>query len=332
MSFRDGSLVYIIPEQTPSAVRRTHLSIGKNAPCGLQSPKFALAWFGIQDSTKETACLKLGFFNTATFQFGQTMNRTLSLIVISVIAMSFQMAASQETASPDSDAAQRVGKYRLVEVEGDDEFALQMIPQSAMNWSNPVFGTTSGGFFLWTRDGHVAAVMKTYKTKSDRWFEQMRSFSVHPIVARQTRDAAAFWSPPAAPEMKPLEGSPVPASTATARLIQMKALHRSFSVTGKLQSGRQELRPLPRPLYRYDSKTAFDGAMFAYVQGTSPDMLLILEARKTADQPRWYYSLGSIGIFEVEVQRNGVTVWSEERRTAQSTKPTDIYDGRRLAD
>lgn len=71
-------------------------------------------------------------------------------------------------------------------------------------------------------------------------------------------------------------------------------------------------------------------AMFAYVQGTGPDMLLILEARTDGEQSNWHYALGSIGIFEVEVRRNGMTVWSEPRRTAQSTKPTDIYDGRRL--
>ncbi len=135
------------------------------------------------------------------------MNRNLSLIAISVIAMSFQSARSQQTATPDGDAAPRVGKYHFVEFAGDEEFVLQMIPQSAMNWSNPVFGTTSGALFLWTRDGHVAAVMKTYKTKSDRWFEQMRSFSIHPIVASETPGAAAFWSPPAAPETNPLEST-----------------------------------------------------------------------------------------------------------------------------
>ncbi len=258
------------------------------------------------------------------------MKRYSDLIAVSLVVISFQWAHSQDALAPDSEALQRVRKYQLLEIEEDDEIPLEFSNQSALNWSNPVFGTTSGGFFLWTRDHRVAAVMKTYQTKNGRWFEQIRSFSNRPLVARQTPDAAPFWSPPSAGEMKQLEASPPPASTATARLVQMKALHRSFSVSGMLASGRQELRPLPRPLYRYNSEEGIDGAMFAYVQGTGPDMLLILEARMLEDQPQWYYSLGSVGIFEVEVQRGGVTVWTEPRRTAESTKPTDIYDGRRL--
>ncbi len=259
------------------------------------------------------------------------MKRYPDLIAVSILVISFQWAHGQDTSAPDSEALQRVRKYQLLEIEGDDEIPLEFGNQSVLNWSNPVFGTTGGGFFLWTRDRRVAAVMKTYQTKNGRWFEQVRSFSNRPIVARQTPDAAPFWSPPAAGEMKRLEDSPTPASTATARLVQMKALHRSFSVSGQLASGRQELRPLPRHLYRYNSEEWIDGALFAYVQGTGPDMLLILEARMLGDTPHWYYALGSIGIFEVKVQRGGVTVWTEPRRTAQSTKPTDIYDGRGLA-
>ena len=260
---------------------------------------------------------------------GEFMNHHSEMMAVAIVAISFQWAHSQAKSTADTAASERLSKYHLVEVEGDDEYVLQFSKRSILNWSNPVFGTTDGGFFIWTRDRRVAAVIKTYKTKKGRWVEQVRSFSDRPIVARQTPDADPFWSPPSAPEVKPLENSPSPASTATARLLQMKDLHRSFSVSGDLLAGRQELRPLPRPLYRYKSKEVIDGAMFAHVQGTGPDMLLILEAR--GEPPNWYYSLGAIGVFEVEVKRGGSIVWSEPRRTAPSTKPTEIYDGRLIA-
>lgn len=255
------------------------------------------------------------------------MNHKAHWITASILSALLQHATAAEN---DGEALQRVSGYHLVQLQGDDEVVLEFNKQSALNWSNPVFGTKNGGFFIWTHDARVAAVMKTYMTKNERWFEQVRSFSTRPIVARVSKDAAPFWQPPAAPDMQRLPESPKPAATATARLVQMKALHRSFTVNGKLASGPQALRPLPRQLYRYSADDVIDGALFAYVQGTGPDVLLILEAREVDGQSHWHYSIGSIGIFEVDVQRNGKTVWSEPRRTAQATDPTDLYDGRRL--
>lgn len=258
------------------------------------------------------------------------MNRVSGLIAAAMVVITPEMLSGQEDSRPHGEALARVKEYQLSQIDGAKEIPLQFVSQSALNWSNPVFGTTDGAFFLWTLEGRVAAVMKTYKTRNGRWFEQVRTFSSLPLVAREAAEAAPFWTPPSAAEMQRLEDSPKPASTAAARLVQMKALQRSFSASGQLLTGRQQLRPLPHPLYRYPADDDVDGAMFAYVQGTGPDVLLILEARLREDQPQWYYSLGSIGIFEVQVDRGAETVWTEPRRTAQATGATDIYDGRRL--
>ena len=147
----------------------------------------------------------------------------------------------------------------------------------------------------------------------------------------KSKDGKVFWSPPATLEMKPLDDAPLPAVSPTARLSQMKLLHNTFTVTGKIEpQGQLSLRPLPTPIYRYQSDKIVDGAILAFVQGTGPDMILILEVREVDGKRQWFYELGSIGIFAVEVVRNGQTIWSEARRDTQSTKPTDIYDGRRL--
>ncbi len=247
------------------------------------------------------------------------------------IAIVIPKAICQEADSEQSVSLKRVQNYTMVESEAERNYPLKFIEQSALNWSNPVFGTTDGAVFIWVRDERPSAVLKTYQTKNSTWFEQVRSFSRHPIIARESKDGKVFWSPPATPEMKPLENAPVPADNPAARLTQMKVLHQSFSVTGKMVPGNQpEMRPLPQPIYRYQSDKIIDGAILAFVQGTAPDMLLILEAREMDGKRQWFYQLGSIGIFAVDVQRDGKMVWQEERREAQTTKPTDIYDGRRL--
>ena len=233
-----------------------------------------------------------------------------------------------------SEALRRLQGYRLTETsDGEKDVSLEMLPRSLLNWSNPVFGTTGGGLFLWVNGGRPAVLMKTYKTRNDRWFEQVRSFSTGRIVARESDDGEIFWSPAGgAQPMKPVPGAPVPAATEVSRLVQMKSLHRRFTVKGDIEGagGQQELRLYPRPLYRYKTDEVTDGALLAFTQGTGPDVILMMEARTSGDQPKWHYGLGSIGIFQVEVFYDGAPVWSEPRRTAAGTKPTDLYDGRRL--
>ena len=252
------------------------------------------------------------------------------------IAISLCQAAagSAQEASDNLVAFQRVGGYSLVEIQEDQRpVDLELVQQSMLSWSNPVFGTTAGGLFLWVNDGRPAVVMKTYKTKNDRWFEQIRSLSTNRIIARESQDGAIFWSPDQGAEpMKRLPRSPRPAASEVSRLVQMKSLHRKFVAKGDIEGagGQQELRVYPRPLYRYKTDAVIDGAVLGFTQGTGPDVLLILEARQSEGEASWYYRLGSIGIFKVDVFYDGEPVWSEPRRTAANTKPTDLYDGRRL--
>jgi hypothetical protein len=70
----------------------------------------------------------------------------------------------------------------------------------------------------------------------------------------------------------------------------MKALAKEFS--GKITNVRgmsSELRLLPQPLVRYEPKRAdvMDGGIFALAEGTDPQALVLIEARKANDELRW---------------------------------------------
>ena len=56
-------------------------------------------------------------------------------------------------------------------------------------------------------------------------------------------------------------------------------------------SDREELRLLPQPVYRYESEDpeVQDGGVFAFVQGTDPEVLLLLEAVRTEGGLVWIY-------------------------------------------
>jgi hypothetical protein len=138
-----------------------------------------------------------------------------------------------------------------------------------------------------------------------------------------------IWSPKTAGvEFKEVPAAPKPAKSQTERLRQMKAIAERFKarMTGWRgdDTDQEELRLLPRALYRYDLKSAkepdpnlLDGALFAYVMGTDPEVVLILEASATAQEPSWQYAFvrATSGGLEVKLGRD--VVWTAEKAPAQ---------------
>jgi hypothetical protein len=82
-------------------------------------------------------------------------------------------------------------------------------------------------------------------------------------------------------------------------LRQMKDLAQRFrsKMVDPENGSHEPLRLLPSALYRYDiaagqeqQPDVLDGAMFAFVMGTDPESLLMIEARRTAEGDQWQYS------------------------------------------
>ncbi|MEM9588387.1 MAG: hypothetical protein AAGA03_13975 [Planctomycetota bacterium] len=258
------------------------------------------------------------------------------IALVSLIAVADSRVQADDVATQvadESESLKRALQY-LVESEQDGAtVVLELARRSVFNWSNPVFGTTHGAVYLWTQGERPVVAMKTYRTKNGRWFEQWRSLSEERIRARPGKDASPFWRPMATAEpMRPLPQVPTVPANDRQRLLQMKAIQRSLTIKADIVNagGTQTLRPLPTPLFRYNTDSVVDGAVFAFAQEASPEVLLIVEARANEQTTRWYYRLASIGIVAVTAEIDGQSVWSEPRRTAQTTRPTDLYDGRRL--
>ena len=100
----------------------------------------------------------------------------------------------------------------------------------------------------------------------------------------------------------------------SSRLIQMRAIARNFSAeaTDRLDgSVRRKLRVLSKPIYRYESSRAdvLDGAMFALVQGTDPEIVLLVEARGAKDRHVWQFALGRQNSIEMRVRYNDREIW-----------------------
>ena len=88
-----------------------------------------------------------------------------------------------------------------------------------------------------------------------------------------------------------------------------------------------ELRLLPKPLYRYESTDpeVLDGAVFALVSsaGTDPEIILLIEARKTPEGPRWVFGARPVLRHEPLAQAQG-----PGRLDARSVGPENTFDQR----
>ncbi len=89
--------------------------------------------------------------------------------------------------------------------------------------------------------------------------------------------------------MSPLDGAPAPAKSASGRLTQMRGLARQFTARETLDGETIECRLLAQPIDRYSSAAdkIVDGAIFAYANGTNPELAVLLEC----DEERWSYGV-----------------------------------------
>ena len=121
------------------------------------------------------------------------------------------------------------------------------------------------------------------------------------------------------------------ANTPAARLSQMKLITRDFSASEVYLDGtRIDLRLLPRPLLRYsdESQGIIDGALFAFANGTNPEILLVIESTKGTGSPSgWQYGAARMSSAELHLQFKDVEVWTIEGSRRESVD--DPYYSRR---
>jgi hypothetical protein len=204
---------------------------------------------------------------------------------------------------------------------------LKLRPEPVLRWSNPVRGEIYGGVYLWSQDGRpeiAASIFKWYSPFTHMTHE-FQSLSLGGIRAR--RGGAIVWETThPGVELQPVPEAPPAAAARPARLRQMRDLAGTFAATLVMRDeGPHQLRLLAQPLYRYPEGTAdwLDGALFAYVLGTDPEVLLMLESRRDAQGTyRWHYGLARMNFEELHVAHDGQPVWTVPRLLSR-----DVYSG-----
>ncbi len=229
---------------------------------------------------------------------------SMLLVAAEVVAQAQEAAAENKeliaaALKVTRDAAE---KYQFV-LESDDGPQPRLIAEPLLQWSNPSAGEVHGNVFLWTAGGRPIVVGSIFQ-----WFSPHRHMSheFHSLAEQPLKgkfDGQEVWivSDPGI-KFAALAGAPLPAGSKSQRLLQMRGLATECAVTKRERDdSTSELRLLPQPIFRYEAPQAgvVDGAMFVFVQGTDPDLFLLLEDRESGGKTEWQFAacrMNSVGL------------------------------------
>jgi hypothetical protein len=259
-----------------------------------------------------------------------------ALTIIVCTAVVAQQEASTEQPKPENLQRQKWNELYILQASkyeiffnNDREQLLQLKPEPVFFWTNPVrYGETNGAVFVWTRNGRAEAVgsIFSYLSRGDPSqrviAHEFLSLAEKSLGA--TRDGRLPWSirvPGISP--RPVPDAPKPATTAAMRLPQMRELARDFTATAMHNDVERDLRLLPQPIFRNSSASGdvLDGALFTFVTGTDPELMLLIEARQTNEGPAWQWSAGRFSDLTLKLRHKQAEVWKYERTSA--AKPPD---------
>lgn len=207
------------------------------------------------------------------------------------------------------------GKYEFV-LQGTARSKVTLIPEPVLRWSNPAVGEVHGNVFLWTAGGRPVAVGSLFKwfTPHTHMSHEFHSLARSALKAKYEGKEVWVTSAPGV-RFEPLPEAPAPAASAPQRLLQMRQLAKNFSATKKERDGNQtEMRLLPQPIHRYAAPTenVLDGAMFTLVQGTDPEVFLLLEAQTDNESSGWMFAATRMNSVGFHVRYKDKDIWTAE--------------------
>jgi len=195
---------------------------------------------------------------------------------------------------------------------------LKLHPEPLLRWDNPVSGVKDGIIAMWTSsDGRPQVLAQVFQSKDKYWLHEFQSMASVPLVA--SLDRRPIWKPNRTiVQMKPVPDAPEPAKNQNGRLTQMRTLARRFSANVDFKvnyldtkTSRYELRLLPQPVHRYGKEDTdlTDGALFAFVQGTNPELWLLVEVRRGDAGIVWQYGLAPMTGYAVRASHPSGLAW-----------------------
>jgi hypothetical protein len=261
----------------------------------------------------------------------------LSGMILGLLVAASAIAADEpvDTETPDPLVARiekAVDRYQVRWIATGEDLSSTTV----MRWRNDPRGQEGIALMvLWTHQGRPAALASLYPWQKDLVHE---FGSLSPAEAVGAFDGErTVWSPKTeGVQWQTIADAPAPAETPVARLRQMKQLAERFEavMTGWKgdNSDRETLRLLPKELYRYAAanldqagSTVTDGAVFAFVQGTDPEVILLLQSESIDGTSMWRYALSRATSGGLEVKLDKQIAWTAERNYHLNDRDGDVF-------
>jgi hypothetical protein len=218
-----------------------------------------------------------------------------------------------------------------------------LTPTTILRWKNNSRGQEAIALMaVWTQAGRPLAQASIYPWQGRLVHEFGSLTSAKEIEA--TDEGQPIWRPQTdGVSFQVLADGPEPADSGPGRLRQMKQIAGRFQavMTGWRadRSDRETLRLLAKELYRYDAaalkssqSAIIDGAMFGFVQGTDPEVTMLLQAEKVEGKLRWKYAFARATSGGLQVMLGDKEVWSAERNYQQRDPEAPNYNHHEFLD
>jgi hypothetical protein len=265
------------------------------------------------------------------------LTRSRSPILVTAVALLVTSAAPaparQEPPAAKKDESQKeAGRddgERLfskidVEVQADDGWVkAERIAKPLLLYGDPTRNHDRGSVWGWGEKGRPVALVELFQHPDDRsrWVFVLCNTSTSGRKVRANMDGRPWWlENSSACELKDVPGAPPAAADPALRQRQLKQIASRF--TGHQfwdpNNTRYELRRLERPLHAYRDESAglLDGGLFTLANGTNPEIMLFVEARrdpKDAAKAVWQYTVGRLAHAELHLQYDGKEVFEAPR-------------------
>lgn len=206
-------------------------------------------------------------------------------------------------------------------VEGREAAPL-LRPEPLLNWQNAERQGQLGSIFVCTHEGRPELIISIFTFAGKSGLRHRHELiSMSDKAMKVMHDGERVWKPRAAAlEGKEVQDIGPPESTAVRRLNQMRAIMRQME--GQLFTDPlSKLNLLPQPLFRYtcEPKGVLDGAIFAMALGTDPDILVMVEARKSPNGERWFVVPFRSHLIGLELKYRGESIWKAESKPELNT-------------
>jgi hypothetical protein len=278
----------------------------------------------------------------------------LLIAVCSTCPRASGQAPAPQTTKDDDRAAriaemkQIAGSFQAVAIADGKRTEIPPTPEPLHRWSDPTRENSDGALWAWRSTGRPIAIMAIELYPHDKafgtvWAIEFTSLSTGPIeleggthfdryypdLAPPLPGGRLRWAPAKGGLVfNELSDAPAPAQSEPERLRQMRKLLERFSAREfyDIKSQDYALRLLPHPIDRYTdgAKGLVDGAIFIYANGTNPEVLMVIEARRTgAGAPTWSYAAAPLTRAEPTVRLGLKDVWTYSGKDVPT--PDDTY-------